>query len=231
MTTTSRTVPHDAAPLRQKVVEALREDILDDVLHPGERLLENALCARYGVSRTVVREALRQLESERLITMLPGRGPIVTVLSEADIRELYDVRRVLEGLAGELFAERADDAERRALIDHLEDMESTYVRGDVASRSAAKDTFYRLLIEGAHNEVLAENLAGVHTRIGIFRHYAYVDEQRVAVSMSELRVIVAEAAERQDPHAARSACEHHIRLAGDLAIIEYRRHQPMAALN
>ncbi len=198
---------HEAAPLRRQVVDALRQEILDDALHPGERLLENALCERYCVSRTVVREALRQLESEQLITMLPGRGPIVTVLTEDDIRALYDVRRVLEGLAAELFAERADDAETRRMLDHLDEMESTYLRGTVLSRSAAKDTFYAILVEGAHNQVLATSLAGVHTRIGIFRHYAYIDDARVAASMDEVRHIAHEAAANRDPIAARAAAE------------------------
>lgn len=221
--TGGRVIRQEAAPLRQQVVGILRQEILDDVLHPGDRLLENTLCERYGVSRTVIREALRQLESEKLITMLPNRGPIVTVLTVADIKALYEVRRALEGLAGELFAERATNEQAAGLVAHLADMESTYLHGTVESRGVAKDTFYALLLEGAQNDVLEASLMGVHTRIGIFRHYAYVDEQRVAHSMEELRVIVHAAAKVRDPALARAACEEHIRGAGRLALVEYRK--------
>lgn len=215
-----------AAPLRQEVVRVLRQEILDGALVPGERLLENDLCARYGVSRTVVREALRQLESERLITLLPNRGPIVTVLSSQDIVALYEVRCVLEGLAGELFARCATDAECAALVRHVAKMETTYLHGDVASRGKAKERFYRLLLDGTHNDVLATTLGGIHSRVALFRHYAFVDEQRVAISMDEVRRIVACAAEERSPRKARKACEDHIRLASRLAVIEYERRYP-----
>lgn len=214
-------IQHLAAPLRQQVVQQLRQDILDGTLTPGQRLRETLLCERYGVSRTVVREALRQLESESLITMLPNRGPIVTVLTERDIRALYEFRTALEGLAGELFARNASDQEAQELISLIGEMESSYVHGDLASRGAAKDQFYDVLLRGADNPVLDAALRGVHSRIGIFRHYAFVDEQRVAASMVELRRIVDAAARRRDPALAREYCEDHIRLAGQLAVAEY----------
>lgn len=222
---TSRTIiRQEAAPLRHRVVEIMRQEILDDVLHPGDRLLENTLCERYGVSRTVIREALRQLESEKLITMLPNRGPIVTVLTVEDIGALYDVRRALEGLAGELFAERASQAQVAALRDHFASMDETYLRGTLESRGVAKDEFYRLLLDGAQNPVLSASLNGIHTRIGILRHYAFLDADRVALSMQELTRIVHSVAEVRDPLVARQACEDHIRGAGRLAIVEYRKH-------
>lgn len=222
--TSGSVIRQQAAPLRQRVVEILRQEILDDVLHPGERLLENTLCERYGVSRTVIREAMRQLESERLITMLPNRGPIVTVLTVDDIEALYEVRRALEGLAGELFAERATAHEASALVAHLRDMDASYLHGTLESRGVAKDEFYRLLLDGTHNPVLRSSLSGVHTRIGILRHYAFLDEDRVAVSMHELNRIVHAAAELRDPAQARRTCEEHILGAGRMAIVEYRKH-------
>ncbi len=212
-----------AAPLRQQVVQNLRDDILDGLLAPGERLLENALCESYGVSRTVVREALRQLESESLITMLPGRGPIVTVLTKHDIASLYEVRRALEGLAGELFARNASDDQASGLLALLDRMETSYLYGTVESREKSKAEFYDRLLEGAGNPVLASNLRGVHTRIGLFRRYAFLDEHRVALSMEELRLIVHEAAAVRDPVSARRHCEQHIELAGELAVLEYNK--------
>ncbi|MDF1478318.1 GntR family transcriptional regulator [Leifsonia sp. H3M29-4] len=222
--TSGTIIRQEAAPLRQRVVEIMRQEILDDVLHPGDRLLENTLCERYGVSRTVIREALRQLESERLITMLPNRGPIVTVLTVEDIEALYEVRRALEGLVGELFAERASQAQVAALREHFASMGDSYLRGTLESRGIAKDEFYRLLLDGAQNPVLTADLSGIHTRIGILRHYAFLDADRVALSMQELSRIVHAATELRDPVLARQACEEHIRGAGRLAILEYRKH-------
>ena len=220
----SRRVLAQAAPLRQQVVEVIRRDIIDADLPPGARLLESAMCERYGVSRTVIREALRQLEAERLVTVLPNRGPVVTVLTVPDVESLYDVRRALEGLAGELFAERATAEEARALRDHIAAMEADYVHGDQAARGRAKDRFYELLVDGAHNEVLREDLHRVHSRIGIFRYYAFLDQTRVVASMAEVRAIAHAAAELRDPVAARKACEDHIARAGALAVVEYRAH-------
>lgn len=222
--TESRRVRAQAAPLRQQVVGIIRQDIIDADLPPGERLLESAMCERYGVSRTVIREALRQLEAERLVTVLPNRGPVVTVLTVPDVEALYDVRRALEGLAGELFAERATAAERRALLDHVAAMDDDYVHGDRDSRGRSKDEFYRLLVDGAHNEVLREDLHRVHSRIGIFRYYAFLDQTRVVASMAEVRAIAYAAAELRDPVAARKASEDHIARAGALAVVEYRAH-------
>jgi DNA-binding GntR family transcriptional regulator len=220
---TNMKVERHAAPLRQQVVRLLREDILEGILSPGSRLLESALCESYGVSRTVIREALRQLETESLITMVPNRGPIVTVLSRRDIESLYEVRRSLEGLAGELFALNASAEQAAAMAALIETMEADYLRGSVESREASKEEFYGLLLEGAGNPVLESSLRGIHTRIGLFRRYAFVDEERVAISMQELRRVVRAAAVDRDPVAARSACEHHIRLAGELAVIEYSK--------
>jgi DNA-binding GntR family transcriptional regulator len=201
----------------------LREDILDGVYAPGERLLEATLCSAYGVSRTVVREALRQLETERLVTVLAHRGPIVTVLSADDISCVYDVRRVLEGLAGELFAREATEAQAAALVAHLEDMEVSYLRGTVKTREQAKERFYELLLDGTDNEVLAADLRTVHARIALFRRYAFVDDARVRLSFDELRGIVEAAAIMRDPAEARRRCEHHIAVAGRLAAKEYER--------
>jgi DNA-binding GntR family transcriptional regulator len=216
-------IERDAAPLRKRVVRLLREAILEGEFAPGERLFENVLCDGYGVSRTVVREALRQLESENLITMVAGRGPIVTVLEKHDITALYQVRKVLEGLAGELFARHASAEQASRMRALIAEMEDVYLHGSVASREESKERFYSQLLDGANNDVLENALRGVHTRIGIFRRYAFLDEHRVAISMEELRQIVYEIAEVRDPERARRACEHHIQLAGELAIVEYAR--------
>jgi DNA-binding GntR family transcriptional regulator len=145
------------------------------------------------------------------------------VLTEHDIEALYEVRRVLEGLVGEMFALRATAKVAEALRRQMDVMEHDYLHGTLLTRERSKDDFYRLLLQGASNAVLEEELHGIHTRIGLFRRLAFVDEDRVELSMAELRHIVDAAATQRDPRAARDACEHHIRLAGELAVIAYRQ--------
>lgn len=217
-----RRVTAQAAPLRAQVVDALRDDIVKGRLAPGDRLRESMLCERYGVSRTVVREALRQLESERLVSMLPNRGPIVTLLDEAEIASLYEVRCELEGLVGQLFAQRCTAATASALTAHYDEMHHLYLGGTAASRDRSKRAFYEIMLAGAHNEVLADTVRSIHQRVAIFRYVAFSDDERVATSMVEIGHIVEAAARRRDPAAAREACEEHIRRAGVLAAIEYR---------
>src|ERR1700754_1197613 len=97
-------VPRAASVLRHSVTESIRNAILLGRFKGGERLPERALCEMTGVSRTLVREALRQLESEGLITVLPHRGPVVASLSVKQAEGIYQVRIELEGLACQLFA-------------------------------------------------------------------------------------------------------------------------------
>lgn len=216
-------ISRTAAPLRQQVARLVREDILEGDLAPGQRLVESALCEAYGVSRTVIREALRQLESERLISVVPNFGPIVAVLTEEEIKAIYVVRAALEGLAGKLFAENASEAQCKDLIKLAKRLDKEYREGDIQSREFIKADFYKQLTAGAGNGVLAESLRSMHARIAIFRRFAFVDEARVEPSIEELENIIEEAAVNRDGEAAWKACEHHILLAGDLAIKEYMK--------
>lgn len=215
-----------AAPLRQQVVRFIREDILNGEFGPGQRLVEGALCDAYGVSRTVVREALRQLESEHLIQILPSKGPIVTVLSESDIRAIYVVRANLEALVGRLFAQNVKPETVSELLALNDRMEAEYRDGDVHTREKYKAEFYRILLEGSDNFALEEALRAIHARIAIFRRFAFVDQDRVALSMKELRNIIEMAAIKRDPDLAARACEKHITEAGELAILEYQKRAP-----
>lgn len=221
MSTTA--VTRQAAPLREQVAAAMRAEIVDGTLAPGERLYEKSLCERYDVSRTVIREVLRQLESESLVTVRPGHGPMVTVLTPAGIEALYEVRQELEGLAAELFARRADDGQAQAMLELVRGMEQSYLHGDLESRSESKSEFYRLLLEGAGNPVLTSTLEGIHARIGIFRYFAFIDPERVSISYTEIVAIAEAAARDRDPKTARLNSEHHVSLAGKLAILEYTK--------
>src|SRR6056297_3133463 len=95
-----------AAPVREQVLKALRTEIIEGRFAPGRRLTERELTEMLGVSRTVLRESLRQLEAEGLISLIPNQGPVVRALTVGEARELYRIREALEGLAARLFANR-----------------------------------------------------------------------------------------------------------------------------
>lgn len=213
-----------AAPLRVQVVEELRAAIVAAEFQPGERLLEAPLCARFEVSRTVIREALRQLESEGLVTVVANRGPVVAELTVQEASELYELRAALEGLAGALFAERATPAERKALLDAVASARLSNDQGDLRDRLVAKDAFYDALFAGAHNTMIHTTLRGIHARIQMLRGLSMSVPGRHDAAMDELADIADAAARDRDPQRARLACEHHVQAAGSLAIDQLQRH-------
>src|SRR5271168_4501145 len=148
-------IRREAAPLRQQVLEELRQSIISGRLNPGERLIERELIAMMGVSRTVIREALRQLESEGLITIIPNKGPVVRELTLNEAKDLYSIRAVLEGLATRLFVENADDAQVKKLEQALQVTGEAYKRGEPELILEAKNRFYDVLFEGAGSETLS----------------------------------------------------------------------------
>ena len=158
-----------AAPLRNQVVEELRQSIITARLEPGSRLVERELISMLGVSRTVIREALRQLESEGLITIIPNKGPVVRELTVAESRDLYSIRAVLEGLAARLFAENADESQILKLEGALDATFEAYQANDPDRVLESKNKFYDVLFLGAHSETLSSMIAALHGRISRWR--------------------------------------------------------------
>jgi DNA-binding GntR family transcriptional regulator len=186
-------LPRHAAPLRHQVLDALRTAIVEGRLVPGRRLIERELIAMYGVSRTVVREALRQLESEGLVETIAHRGPVVRELGAGEARELYAIRAALEGLAARLFATQASAAQRRELAAALAEVARAHRANDAGAMLAAKSRFYALLYEGAGSAVLSAMLATLHARIARWRRLGLThpqrSRQRAGESLRELRAI------------------------------------------
>jgi GntR family transcriptional regulator, trigonelline degradation regulator len=167
-----------AAPLRQKVVEALRESIVNGRLAPGARLIERELIERMGVSRTVLRESLRQLETEGLIDVVPNKGAIVRNLGPAEAQDLYTIRAALEGLAARLFTERAAEDARRALALTLSDTASAYEENDPTKIVAAKNRFYETLFRGAESETLSTMIDSLQARVWRWRVLGHAHPER-----------------------------------------------------
>lgn len=205
-----------AAPLRQQAIEACRNAITTGVFAPGQRLAEKDLCERLAVSRSVVRETLRHLEAEGLVTVIANRGPVVATLTEADAAALFELRAQLEGFAGQLCAERATPAQRQALRSSLLNVAAAMAEGDLNRLLRAKDQFYAVLAAGAQNPFLENALKTMLARVQAFRALSLSAPGRSADTLAELERIVG-AIERSDAAAARKACEAHVGSAAAVA--------------
>ncbi|MBZ5700888.1 MAG: GntR family transcriptional regulator [Acidobacteriia bacterium] len=174
-----------AAPLRRQVLDELRQSIISGRLAPGSRLVERELISMMGVSRTVIREALRQLETEGLIAIIPNKGPVVRELTVAEAKDLYAIRAVLEGLAARLFVENADAAQVGKLEQELNATEKAYKSGDAEQILASKNLFYDVLFEGAGSETLSSMIGMLHVRIWRWRALGLGHPKRTAERWKE----------------------------------------------
>lgn len=205
------------APLRQQVVANLRAAITNGPFQPGERLVERTLCEATGVSRTVIREALRQLETEGLVEIVPNKGPRVAEIRPEDAADLYEVRAVLEELAARCFAKRATPAQRRKLRKHFDRFAAACDVGDTAKASRIKSDFYRALTEGSGNSVLALQIEQLLARISLLRAATLSHPGRLPRSRKEIGDLV-EALERGD--ATRSARMARIHVENAAAVLD-----------
>ncbi|MDZ5696602.1 MULTISPECIES: GntR family transcriptional regulator [Phyllobacteriaceae] len=207
-------VPRPAATLRHGVTESIRQAIAAGRFRPGERMPERDLCQLTGVSRTLVREALRQLESEGLIEVIAHKGPVVSRITAAQAIGVYQVREVLEGLAAQLFAEHASDEDRQALHGAFEEVKQADA---TAKRIAMKNRFYECLIAGTGNDALGKTLYLLNARTMLLRAQSLQAPNRWNQSLKELEALVA-ALDQRDPEKARSLAVNHVRRAAAAAM-------------
>ena len=205
--------------LREKACDALRKAISEHRFPPGTRLVERELCEQLGVSRTSVREALRHLESEHLIEMVPHKGPVVATLTQEEIIEIYDVRCLLEGRACEMFAQTATEEH----IDQLEvvfgDLKRAVRQHDHAKILQIKIEFYRVIFDGSNSNICRKLVESLVSRIGALRQLSLTSPQRDKVMIEEIGRLVA-AARRRDAAAMKEACVAHVTSALDTVILQ-----------
>jgi DNA-binding GntR family transcriptional regulator len=216
-----------AAPLREQVLELLREAILDFRLKPGQRLIERELIDQIGVSRTTIREVLRELAAEGLVATIPQKGAVVVVPSAEEAAEIYEVRAALEALAARRFVERADDARVRELRAAFDDFARVGKRtpDDIRALLAAKDRLYGVLLDGAGNSAIRSILGGLQARVRLLRATSLSQPGRAARSVDEMRAVI-EAIEARDAEAAARACAAHV---GEAASVGLAAGEPASA--
>ena len=205
-------LPENTRTLADRVFARLQDDIVRGEILPGSKVSETELASRYGVSRGPLREAIRRLESRKLLERVVHVGTRVASLSVNDLIEIYHVREALEGMAARLAAEHMTPEEVRGLYDVLAQHEQQQdLREDVAyfQREGDLDFHYRI-IQGSHNATLSQLLIGeLYHLVRMYRYQFSTVANRPQKALNEHRRIV-EAIEARDGEMAELLMRRHI---------------------
>ena len=189
----------------------LKSAIESGSLVPGRRMREAELASWLGISRTPIRDALKQLESEGLLVAAPRRGLVVAALDQQQVTEIYAVREILEGLAARLAAQQASDAEIAALEDIVERQAAT-PDSDPETLARLNRLFHGRMYRTARNRYLLQVLSGLESALALLPRTTYEHPGRPATALLEHRAIM-QAIAAHDVEAAESAARSHIRAA------------------
>ncbi len=140
--------------LRERIADAIRDEIIRGRLKAGERVSEPEVSSRYGISRTPVREAFRQLAAEGFLWLTPRRGARVTHLTEKDVSEFYDLKSVLEGYAARLAVDKLQEKDFQKMEQLNDQMERCHQKGDLKKIAKIHMDFHNIFLEAAGNEQL-----------------------------------------------------------------------------
>ncbi|HLI12073.1 MAG TPA: GntR family transcriptional regulator [Alphaproteobacteria bacterium] len=198
-----------SAQLSGQIYEHLKADIAALRLKPGDPLQELELAARYGGSRTPVREALGRLLQEGLV-MRAGRGYAVTTFAPEDVRQLYEIREALEKMAIRLAIERATDDQLSALVAEVDSHQPVIERGDVASFNHLDSAFHISIARISGNPLLEEAMQQLHDKVKIIRNRELSRHQGLLNAMADHRRILG-AMLRRDIAIAEAEMRYHVR--------------------
>jgi DNA-binding GntR family transcriptional regulator len=203
--------------VRKQVEDHLRRAITQGLFAPGQHLSDRVLQSTFNVSRTVVREAVRQLEAEGLIETVPHRGSFVRSVSLEEVRQIYDVRCALEALASKGFARNATDAQIDALAAVLDEIRALVDAPQAEALIDLKHKFYAILMDGCGNTYVEQMLGQILNRNMQLRRTSLSAPGRLPHTVAELDQLI-DALRRRDEQAAWDATINHVRNAGAVAL-------------
>ena len=198
-----------AGGLASKVYHQIRAEILRGELVPGESVTEMGLASDCGVSRTPVREALRQLELEGLVELIPNKGAVILGIRPEDICDIYRIRSLLEGDAAARAAQRATEEDVRRLTEILDLTEFYISKENLQQLQAMDGQFHQLIYEMSGSRMLRHVLKDLHYYIGLTRAASLKSEGRAVRSVQEHRKVL-EAIARRDSAAAQKQMTLHV---------------------
>lgn len=195
-------------PLREMVFDVLMEAIISGKLPPGERLMEVQLAEEMGVSRTPVREAIRRLELEGFVVMIPRKGAYVAGLSIKDIVNIFEIRTALEQLAVGLATERMTSEDLEALKRMVLELSESEKEADVEAWTELDKRFHRLIYEYSRNERLIQMMDNIIEQINRYRVISLSNPEIRHHTVEEHKRIVEAMAERNIQAAQKAAADH-----------------------
>lgn len=197
------------ASLGGKVFEAIEQAILDGTYAAGDSMTELGLSAQLGVSRTPIREALRQLELEGLVQTVPNKGTVVVGISQKDIEDIYTIRMSIEGLACEWAAQKISAPELKKLKEIIELQEFYAQKNEILQVWQLDRRFHEMIYDASRSRPLKHTLTNFHNYIQKARELSFKSGGRTALSVKEHRDIY-EAVAQHDGEKARVLTQQHI---------------------
>ena len=204
-------------PLRDVVFENLREAILEGNLKPGQRLMEVQLAEQLGVSRTPVREAIRKLELEGLVVMIPRKGAYVANMSLKDVIDVLEIRSSLEGLAASLSAERITDEDIKTLESIVEEFEQNVDESNVEALLKNDVEFHECIFKSTNNKKLHQLINSLWEQVYRFR-VTYISDYDSTVNIIEEHKMILDAIKKGDSEMAKKYAMEHIEKAENFMI-------------
>ena len=195
-------------PLRDVVFNTLRRAILTGQLKPGERLMEVHLANKLGVSRTPIREAIRKLELEGLVIMIPRRGAEVARITEKSLKDVLEVRRALDALSVELACDRITEEDMKRLLQACQDFEKAAKGKDASVIAKADVALHDIIVEATGNQRLAQLVNNLSEQMYRYRFVYIKEESKHDMLVAEHREIYESIASRDKERAARAAKLH-----------------------
>lgn len=196
-------------PLRDVVFNTLRQAILTGELKPGERLMEIHLANRLGVSRTPIREAIRKLELEGLVTMIPRRGAEVAQITEKSMNDVLEVRRAMDALCVELACDRITQDELEELKKACDSFEQAVKTGDAKKIAQADVALHNIIVQATGNQRLVQLVNNLSEQMYRYR-FEYIKDSSQHENLVEEHRIIYESIVRKDKETASQAAKMHI---------------------
>lgn len=199
---------NDPRPMREIVFEKIKKAIYEGSLKKEERLVESTIANNLGVSRTPVREALRQLESEGLVKNYPRRGAIVEGISVEDAVEIYDLREVLEGLMARKTCENISEDEIQKLKEILLEMKVSIDGSEYDQYLTLHKDYNRILLTNSKNRRLISMINNIHDNLSSLRNITLLTKERRQEAFKEHGEIVAALSDRDKDRVEHLARNH-----------------------
>jgi DNA-binding GntR family transcriptional regulator len=214
--------------LHGQVTQRLRQLLVEGQIAPGAKLNERELCEQMKVSRTPLREAIKTLAAEGLVELLPNRGAIAVELGEDDILNTFEVMAGLEGLSGELAAQRITPEELAEIEAMHYEMKAAYTRRDLSAYYRLNAAIHRAFNTAARNPVLTATYQQVNARLQALRFRSNQDGEKWARAMQEHDRMI-EALQKRDGAALRAELVAHLGHKRDVVIEQMRTVQAVNA--